>query len=265
MNISELNKLDILAYNLEYAISNDNMMFLLKTTEEDVSKFKKNDSAEFFISIDDEDNLNFHIDILNIKNKCRVGLEIPPSERDSHEIKEVYNILKNLNHIQLIVFSNHTAHTKKLKIFENDISNLSNWISNTKITETYEFQKNYANIPNGYLIPQKSDTLFWFVTKTTKDIYTIAKDNKDNLTFKADIFEGELVLYLANEKNLISVLQLADNIIDDSIREDFKLFINQEYVPILINVEGYSDKSILNLNLKIDSVTKDRIKYYLTI
>lgn len=264
--IKELNKLNKEFYNLEYIISEEDIIFLLNVLEEDVIQFKENDSSELYISVDNADNLNIYIDILNIKNKCRVGLEVPSSEKFSTEVIEFYKILSSLNSIKLCLFSDKSLYIKELYIYKNDIKNMKNWINdNTKETETYEFNNNYKDIPEGYLIPQKTDTLFWFVSKVTDEILDLIKENTTNLAFKADIFEGELVLYLSKDKNLISVLQLADNIIDDSIREDFKILVKQDYVSILLNSNNSPDSNIVNINIEIDNSTKERLKYYMTI
>lgn len=263
--VKELNKLNIEDYKLEYVISEQDIIFLLKATEEEVIHFKENDSSEFYITTDALDNLNIYIDILNIKNKCRVGLEVPSSEKQSSEVIEFHKILNSLEVIKLCLFSSKNLYIKELCIYKNDIQNMKNWIDNIKEKETYEFENNYKDIPIGYLIPQKSDTLFWFVSKTTEENLNLIKENTANLTFMADIFEGELILYLAQDKNLISVLQLADNIIDDSIREDFKVLVKQDYVSILLNSNNSPDSNIANINIKIDDPTKERLKYYMTI
>lgn len=267
MNIQELNKLNINNYELEYAYSDTDIMFLIKVPEEDVISFIEDDSAELFMNITENGDLHIFIDILNVKNKCRVGLEIPSSIKDSDEINNIFNIFKEKNSVNFVFFSKSNLHTKKLNIFSNEIEVMDAWINNKRIDleSQYSFKNNYSSIPKGYLIPQKTATLFWFVCKVTNDNLNIVKENIDNITLKADTFEGELVLYLSQDTNLIASIQLADDIIDESIREDFKLLLKQTSVSVLLNTNDAPDSNIANISLELDDVSRERIKYYMTI
>lgn len=267
MNIETLNELNLNIFELEYAISDRDLLFLLHVPEEDILSFKDNDSAEFYMSITNENNMHFYIDIPNIKNAHRVGFEFSNNLKSSTELSNILKILKSNPSITFLVFSKSTLHSKVLSVYKNDISYLESWINNTysSTAKKYDFQNNYKDVPCGYLIPQKTETKFWFISKVSNDNLTIAKNHCDSIDLKADIFEGELVLYLAQDKNLISVIQLADNIIDEDIRNDFKLLLKEDTISILLNTEGASDDNIIHIKTTLDKASIERIKYYLSI
>ena len=267
MNIETLNKLNLHIFELEYAISDTDLLLLLHVPEEDIKSFKENDSAEFYMSITNENNMHFYVDIPNIKNLCRVGFEFPNNLKSSTELLNILEILESNPSITLLVFSNSTLHSKTLTVYKNDISCLESWINNTNNSNSkkYDFQNNYKDIPCGYLIPQKTETKFWFVSKVSEENLAIAKNHCDSIDLKADIFEGELVLYLAQDRNLISVIQLADSIIDEDIRNDFKLLLKEDTISVLLNTEGASDDNIIHIKTLLDEPSIERIKYYLTI
>lgn len=267
MNLKELNNLNLNIYELEYAFSENDFIFLLKVPNSDLSQFSSNNNSELFITSNNHSNLHIYIDTPNLKDKIRTGFEIPASERGSEEVKSIYNCIKEKNYINLVVFSEEAFYIKKLTLYKHDVSLFSNWINNNlpSLEESFNFQNNYADIPIGYLIPQKTDTLFWFVSKVTKEVMQTVLDSTIEFTFKADLFEGELVLYLSKDTTLISVLHLPDNIIDDSIRNDFKLLTNQNTISILINIDNMPDSNVVNLTLPIDKATIDRIKYHMAI
>lgn len=267
MNLKELNNLNLHINELEYAFSADDFIFLLKVPNNELHQFSSDNKSELFITSTNQSNLHIYIDTPNLTDKLRTGFEIPVSERSSEEVISIYNCIKEKEYINLVVFSEEAFHIKKLILYSHDVSLFFNWINNTLplLEESFNFQNNYANIPIGYLIPQKTDTLFWFVSKVTEEIMQTVLDNTVDFTFKADLFEGELILYLSKDTTLISVLHLPDNIIDDSIRNDFKLLTNQNTISILINIDNMPDSNVVNLTLPIDKATIDRIKYHMAI
>lgn len=267
MNLETLNKLNLNIFKLEFAISDTDLIFLLHVPEEDLKKFKDNDTAEFYISITEEKAMHFYIDIPNVSNAYRVGFEFSHNLQNSNELLDILNILKKNSYITFLMYSKSSLHSKRLTIFKNDISYLESWINNTYTlnTEKYDFKNNYIDVPIGYLIPQKTKTKFWFISKVSEEDLTIAKQNSESIELKADVFEGELVIYLAYNDNLISVLQLADNIIDNDIRNDFKLLLKEDIISILLNTENAPDSNIIHIKTSLDSTSIDRIKYYLSI
>lgn len=266
----DINNLEINQWKLDYITSKNNIAFVLKMKNEELQKFIEDDSSEFFISITDDDHLQFSIHIFNVLEGAIISMDIQPYYRESKEIVEDLKKLLKQNTVDFFVSDNSKTYHKVLKIFDNDKIYIKKWLGEDVVINTSSLKDNFKAIPINYMIPQRTDTAFWFICKVSNKTYNDIKSIQNKIQFEAIVAEDILVLYLYIKNPFATIYFSKDNdsdfvLINNRVREDFKVFLKFNKITFLINNEDCEDKDIIDVHLDIDNKSKKIIRDYMEI
>lgn len=264
MNLQTLLEIpNLKEWNLEFYYYNSNPILILKVSDDDFKNIDISLGYDLLIENSTCNNLNVFLEIFFQRRRRRVGFELPKETK--HELHELSSNLNEKFELSLFLFSSKELKPVIISLDKQSLNSLKNWLTDSKVEQPNQIKEIFKSTPLNILIPQKSNTLFWFKTKLSKDLYTITRENQQLLELNADNFEGELALYLNYDKTLISSFILPEENINPAIRSDFRLLLSQEHVSILISDENQNSNNILNVSISIHENVKDRIRFYLEL
>ena len=241
--------------------------FVIKLPDLEFYKFTKNDKAEIFVELLNDGYLSFMVSMLSVRNSSEYTAEIKPSYKDDPNVGKEIKSLTYRNTVELIVgsFSNE-QHIIELKIYDNDKLLIRKWLGeDVDISKGTVFCADYDMIPEQFIIPQHSETKFWFLCKTTTEILECIKDDVSKITFEVSIVNGYLLFQLKTNNNVIGNLVIESNEIIYEIKNDFKLFVQYKVITFIISDKNAIEEDIISIDRPVTPKMVKLIKAYMNI
>ncbi|MBU3142700.1 hypothetical protein [Clostridium sp. CF012] len=259
-------KLD--ADTLNYIIDeNGKLTFVLKLPDLEFYKFTKNDKSELFADILHDGYLSFKLSMLSVRDSSEYTVEIQPSYKDDADIVNEIKSLVHRNTVELIVVSfSDEQHIVELAIFDSDKLHIRKWLGeDVQISKATVFCTDYAMIPEQFILPKRTETKFWFICKTTTEIFDSIKNNVSDITFDVKVINDYLVFYLMVNNNYIARLDIEANIINHEIRSDFKLFVQYKVMTFIISDKNAIEDEVISIDRQVTPKMVKLIKTYMNI
>lgn len=253
---------------LNYIVDeNGKVMFVIKLPDLEFYKFTKNDKAEIFIEILNDGYLSFEVSMLSVRSGSHYTAEIRPSYKDD---PIVFNEIKSLidrSAVELVVVSfSNEQHIIELQIFDNDKLIIRKWSGeDVQLSKGTVFCQDYSIIPEQFILPQRSETKFWFMCKTTTEIFDYIKSDVSKIIFDVSIINGYLILYLKINSDTIGNLVIESNSIIYEIKSDFKLFVQYKVITFLISDKNAIEEDVISVNRQVTPKMVKLIKAYMNI
>lgn len=262
----DFNKLD--PDTLNYIIEeNEKLIFVIKLPDLEFYKFTKNDKAELFIEILNDGYLSLKLCMLNVRSSSEYTVEVQPSYKDDLTIGNEIKSLLHRNTVELIVVSfSNEEYITELPIFDSDKLIIRKWLGeDVHISKGTLFCKDYDIIPEKFILPQRSETKFWFICKTTTEIFSSIKNNVFEVIFDVSVMDGYLVLYLKRNNDVIGSVAIRANEIVDEIKNDFELFVQHKVITFIISDKNAVEEDVIALDRQVTPKMVKLIKTYMNI
>lgn len=267
----KLNELPIKPWELEYIWNEEKISFVFKVSPSDLKDFIYDDTSEFFIEILKDDYLRISIKLLNVQKGTVATMDIQPDYKKDQEVVNNLKKLSSQDTVNLyIIAEGEKEYCRVLKVFDKDMLFLRQWLGEKISVITSSLKREFDRIPLDYMVPQKTDTTFWFLCKVNNNTYNSIKNNAEKIRFGVTVFSDCLALCLYIEKPFVAIYFSNETDsglieIDSRVREDFKLFLRFNTITFLVNNEGGQEETILNLSLMIEDRFKSLIREYMKI
>ena len=253
---------------LNYIVDEDGkVIFVIKLPDLEFYKFTKNDKSEFFVDILDDGFLSFEVSMLSVRNSSQYTAEIKPSYKENPIIVKEIKSLTYRNTVELIVVSfSNDQYLVELPIFANDKLLIRKWLGeDVQISTGTVFCADYDIIPEQFIIPQRSETKFWFMCKTTTEIFDYIKDDVSKITFEVSVINGYLLFQLKTNNDVIGNLVIESSSIIYEIKSDFKLFVQYKVITFIISDKNAIEDDVISVDRQITPKMVKLIKTYLNI
>ncbi len=256
------------ADTLNYIIDeNEKLIFVIKLPDLEFYKFMKNDKTELFVEILNDGYLSFKLCMLGVRNGSEYTAEIQPAYKDNRDaVNEIKSLVyRDTVELSIVSFSNQ-EHRVELEIFDSDKLLIRKWLGeDVNISKGTVFCKDYDIIPEKFILPQKSETKFWFICKTTTEIFDSIKNNVSEIIFDVSIINGCLVFYLKINNDYIGSLTIGANEIIQEIKSDFKLFVQHKVITFIISDKNAIEEDVVSINRQVTPKMVKLIKTYMNI
>lgn len=243
------------------------VVFVIKLPDLEFYKFTKNDKSEIFINILDDGFLSFEVAMLSVRNSSKYTAEIRPSYKENPIISKEIESLIYRDVVELIVISfSDDQYKKELTIFDNDKLIIRKWLGeDVEISKGTVFCKDYDIIPEQVIIPQVSETKFWFMCKTTTEIFNCLKNDVSKITFEVSIINGYLLFQLKTNNYVIGNLVIESSSIVQEIKDDFKLFVMHKVITFIISDKNAMEDLVMPVHTQVTPRMVKLIKAYMNI
>ncbi|MGH4125072.1 MAG: hypothetical protein ACREV6_19320 [Clostridium sp.] len=256
------------ADTLNYIIDeNGKLTFVLKLPDLEFYKFTKNDKSELFADILHDGYLSFKLSMLSVRDSSEYTVEIQPSYKDD---PSMVNEIKSLVHrktVELIVVSfSDEQHIVELPIFDSDKLHIRKWLGeDVQISKATVFCTDYDMIPEQFILPQRSETKFWFICKTTTEIFDFIKNNVSEIIFDVSIVNNCLIFNLKTNDYDIGSLAIESYTISGEIKSDFKLFVQYKVITFIISDKNAIEDEVISIDRQVTPKMVKLIKTYMNI
>jgi hypothetical protein len=260
------NKLE--ADTLNYIIDeNEKLTFIIKLPDLEFYKFMRNNKSELFIEILKDGYLSFKLCMLSVRNGSEYTAEIEPSYKENIAATNEIKSLVHRDTVELIVVSfSNEEHRVELDIFDNDKLMIRKWLGEeVNISKGTVFCKDYDIIPEQCILPQRSETKFWFICKTTTEIFDSIKSNASEIIFDISVTNGCLVFNLKINNNCIGSLTIGANEIIQEIKNDFKLFVQHKVITVIISDKKAIEEDVISIDRQVTPRMVKLLKTYMNI
>lgn len=270
----ELTKIPVPLWELDYIYCNNDISFVLKVDDKEFENFKKDSDAQLFMKILEDGYLSISIHAIGMCQGSTLTMDIQPEYKNYLEVVSNLQKIISKDTIDFIVFTQDCKEfVKKLTIFESDKINVRRWLGESVESKEISFKDYFVPMPVNYIVPCRTETMFWFLCKTSNKIYEKIKHKTEIIQFGAEIFDGLLVFYLIVENTPIGTIFFNNCkkvneepvYVSDDVRSQFKTFLKFKVISFIINDERSLDENILNVHIKINDEVKKIVRSYMNI